>query len=156
VPGTQVDLDGGELTVTQTLYTPAEIDHIFDEKWDYLASQRDSARTRSPPRSRAGADLPPEEMLAAIKEWWEPLLRARTIRTGVGGNVRFRIGELDMVVDFPKAKVREYAGRSASTGTRSPPTSSRRTSPITRSTGRTRSSCRCSSRWVARASSTSS
>jgi UDP-MurNAc hydroxylase len=24
--------------------------------------------------------------------------------------VRFRIGELDMVVDFPKAKVREYAG----------------------------------------------
>jgi UDP-MurNAc hydroxylase len=50
-------------------------------------------------------------MLAAIKEWWEPLLRrARTIRTGVGGNVRFRIGELDMVVDFPKAKVREYAG----------------------------------------------
>ena len=55
--------------------------------------------------------IPPAEMLAAIKEWWEPLLRrARTIRNGVGGNVRFRIGELDMVVDFPKAKVREYAG----------------------------------------------
>ena len=35
---------------------------------------------------------------------------ARTIRNGVGGMVRFRIGELDMVVDFPKAKVREYAG----------------------------------------------
>ena len=50
-------------------------------------------------------------MLAALKEWWEPLLRrGRIFREGVGGNVRFRIGELDMVVDFPKAKVREYAG----------------------------------------------
>ncbi len=55
--------------------------------------------------------LAPEEMLAAIKEWWEPLLRrARTIRNGVGGAVRFRIGELDMVVDFPKAKVRAFEG----------------------------------------------
>jgi len=112
VPGTQVDIEHGEVTVTQTLYTPAEIDHIFDEKWDYLASQRDSrqAEVQAEEASRA-AVLPPAEMLAAIREWWEPLLKkSRTIRLGVGGNVRFRIGELDMVVDFPKAKVREYAG----------------------------------------------
>ena len=73
---------------------------------------RHAARTRSRAEeaSRA-AVLPPDEMLAAIKEWWEPLLRrGRIIRDGVGGIVRFRIGDLDMVVDFPKAKVREYAG----------------------------------------------
>ncbi|WP_448237734.1 Rieske 2Fe-2S domain-containing protein [Microbacterium paulum] len=112
LPGTQVDLDHDQLTVTQTLYSQAEIDHIFDEKWDYLASQRDSRQDEVAAEvARRAPILPPEEMLAAIKEWWEPLLRrARTIRLGVGGNVRFRIGELDMVVDFPKAKVREYAG----------------------------------------------
>src|SRR6478736_1036877 len=111
VPGTVVELSGGELSVTQTLYTDAEIDRIFVDKWAYLAEQRDSRQdeVRAEEASRAPV-LAPDEMLAAIKEWWEPLLRrARTIRNGVGGVVRFRIGELDMVVDFPKAKVREYA-----------------------------------------------
>jgi UDP-MurNAc hydroxylase len=112
VPGTVVELNGGQISVTQTLYTDAEIDRIFDDKWAYLAEQRDSRQDeiRADEATRA-AVLPPEEMLTAIKEWWEPLLRrARTIRNGVGGVVRFRIGDLDMVVDFPKAKVREYAG----------------------------------------------
>lgn len=112
LPGTQVDIDHGEVVVTQTLYTEAEIDRVFDDKWDYLAEQRDTrqAEIQSEEASRAEV-LPPAEMLAIIKEWWEPLLKkSRTIRLGVGGNVRFRIGELDMVVDFPKAKVREYAG----------------------------------------------
>ena len=59
--------------------------------------------------------LPPDEMLAALKEWWEPLLRrGRIFRDGVGGPVRYTIGDLDMVVDFPKAKVREYAGEETS------------------------------------------
>jgi UDP-MurNAc hydroxylase len=112
IPGTQVDLDHGELQVTQTLYSEAEIEHMYGEKWDYLAEQRDSRQdeVRAEVATRAPV-LPPDEMLAEIKAWWEPLLRrARTIRDGVGGNVRFRIGDLDMVVDFPKAKVREYAG----------------------------------------------
>lgn len=112
LPGTVVELNDGDLTVEQTLYTAAEIDRIFDDKWDYLAEQRDTrqAEVQAEIASRAPV-LEPAEMLAAIKAWWEPLLRrARTIRNGVGGNVRFRIGELDMVVDFPKAKVREYAG----------------------------------------------
>src|SRR3546814_7891649 len=90
----------------------AEIERIFGDKWDYLAEQRDTRQDeiRAEEVSRAEV-LPPAEMLATIKEWWEPLLRrARTIRNGVGGNVRFRIGDLDMVVDFTRAKVREYAG----------------------------------------------
>ena len=112
IPGTQVDLNHGQLEVTQTLYSEAEIEHIYGEKWEYLAEQRDSRQdeVRAEEATRAPV-LPPDEMLAEIKAWWEPLLRrARTIRDGVGGNVRFRIGDLDMVVDFPKAKVREYAG----------------------------------------------
>ncbi|MBN9194787.1 MAG: MBL fold metallo-hydrolase, partial [Microbacterium sp.] len=112
VPGTQVDLSGGEISVTQTLYSEDEIEHVFGDKWAYLAAQRDSRQDEiAAEEATRAAVLPPDEMLAAIKEWWEPLLRrGRTIRDGVGGNVRFRIGDLDMVVDFPRAKVREYAG----------------------------------------------
>jgi UDP-MurNAc hydroxylase len=112
LPGTVVELNHGEISVSQSLYSDAEIEHIFGDKWTYLAEQRDSRQDEiaAEEASRA-AVLPPDEMLAALKEWWEPLLRrGRIFRDGVGGNVRFRIGELDMVVDFPKAKVREYAG----------------------------------------------
>nr|WP_274638284.1 Rieske 2Fe-2S domain-containing protein [Microbacterium bovistercoris] len=112
VPGTQVDLDHGDIAVTQTLYTDAEIERIFSDKWGYLAEQRAGRQQelRDEQASRA-AVLAPTEMLAALKEWWEPLLRkSRTIRLGVGGPVRMTIGELDLVVDFPRAKVREYAG----------------------------------------------
>ena len=38
VPGTVVELNGGEISVTQTLYTQAEIDRIFDDKWAYPVS----------------------------------------------------------------------------------------------------------------------
>lgn len=100
------------MQVSQSLYTESELTEIFDDKWTYLEAQRATRQheIRDEEASRA-AVMPPADMLAALKEWWEPLLKkSRTIRLGVGGNVRFRIGELDMVVDFPKAKVREYAG----------------------------------------------
>ncbi|SFS04820.1 UDP-MurNAc hydroxylase [Microbacterium sp. cf046] len=116
LPGTVVDLNDGEISVTQSLYSDDEIEHIFGSKWDYLAEQRDSRQDEivAEEASRA-AVLPPDEMLAALKEWWEPLLRrGRIFREGVGGPVRYTIGDLDMVVDFPKAKLREYAGEETS------------------------------------------
>jgi len=112
VPGTQVDLNHGEIEISQTLYTDDEIERIFGDKWNYLEQQRATRQQelRDEEASRA-AVLEPAEMLAELKSWWEPLLRkSRTIRLGVGGPVRMTIGELDLVVDFPKAKVREYAG----------------------------------------------
>ncbi len=112
VPGTVVDLHHGEITVTQTLYSEAELDRIFDDKWAYLAAQRDTRQTEVAAEEASRAPvLAPAEMLAALKEWWEPLLRrGRIFREGVGGPVRMTIGELDLCIDFPKAKVREYAG----------------------------------------------
>lgn len=112
LPGTVVTIENGAQTVEQTLYTDAEIQAMFDDKWGYLEQQRATrqAEIAAEEASRAAA-LPPDEMLAAIKEWWEPLLRrGRIFREGVGGPVRYTIGDLDMVVDFPRAKVREYAG----------------------------------------------
>ncbi|MDX2375385.1 Rieske 2Fe-2S domain-containing protein [Microbacterium sp. LRZ72] len=112
LPGTQVDVHGGDIEVVQTLFDDAEIERIFTDKWSYLAEQRDGRQEeiRAEEDSRA-AILPPEQMLAELKAWWEPLLRrGRIFRTGVGGPVRMTIGELDLCIDFPKAKVREYAG----------------------------------------------
>ncbi|UWF76539.1 Rieske 2Fe-2S domain-containing protein [Microbacterium neungamense] len=112
LPGTVVEMNHGEMSVTQSLFTDAEIARIFDDKWGYLEEQRATRQQelRDEEASRAPV-LPPEEMLAELKAWWEPLLKkSRTIRLGVGGPVRMTIGELDLVVDFPKAKVREYAG----------------------------------------------
>ncbi|MEN2740974.1 Rieske 2Fe-2S domain-containing protein [Microbacterium sp. X-17] len=116
LPGTLVELNDGEISVTQTLYTDAEIDRIFDDKWAYLAEQRDSRQDEVAAEEASRAPiLPPAEMLAALQEWWEPLLRrGRIFRDGVGGPVRMTIGELDLVVDFPKARVREYAGEETS------------------------------------------
>jgi UDP-MurNAc hydroxylase len=116
IPGTVVELDGGEMTLTQTLYTDAEIDAVFADKEAYLRAQHASRTSEIADEEASRAEvLPPEEMLAALKEWWEPLLRrGRIFRDGVGGPVRYTIGELDMVVDFPKAKLREYAGEETS------------------------------------------
>ncbi|HWM17754.1 MAG TPA: Rieske 2Fe-2S domain-containing protein [Microbacterium sp.] len=112
LPGTVVELEDSAISVTQSLYSDDEIEHIFGDKWTYLAEQRDARQDEiaAEEASRA-AVLPPDEMLAALKEWWEPLLRrGRIFREGVGGPVRYTIGELDMIVDFPKAKLRQYAG----------------------------------------------
>ncbi|MDF2554798.1 MAG: (2Fe-2S)-binding protein [Microbacterium sp.] len=112
IPGTVVTLENGELSIEQTLYSDAEIERMFTDKWAYLEEQRATRQQEIADEEATRAEiLPPAEMLAALKEWWEPLLRrARTIRSGVGGVVRMTIGELDLVVDFPKAKVREFAG----------------------------------------------
>lgn len=112
LPGTVVEMNNGEMTVTQTLYSDEEIDRIFNNKWEYLEEQRATRQQELRDEEATRAEvLPPEQILAALKEWWEPLLRkSRTIRNGVGGPVRMTIDDLDLVIDFPRAKVREYDG----------------------------------------------
>ncbi|GAA4758643.1 Rieske 2Fe-2S domain-containing protein [Gordonia alkaliphila] len=114
IPGTVVTIEGKELSVEQTLFTDEEIAEMFEHKWDYFETQRSTRQDEiSAEEASRAAVLPPDKMLARLKRWFEPLLRrAKTIRDGVGGPVRFLIGDLDMVVDFPNAEVREYAGES--------------------------------------------
>ncbi len=106
IPGTVVTISGGEQTVEQTLYTDAEIDRMFTDKWGYLQEQRASRQEeiRAEEASRAPV-LPPDEMLAELKAWWEPLLRrGRIFREGVGGPVRMTIGELDLLRRLPQGQ----------------------------------------------------
>ena len=111
-PGTVIEMNGADMTVEQTLFSDAEIERIFADKWGYIEEQRASRQQEIADEIASRADvLAPADMMAALKEWWEPLMRrARIMRNGVGGPVRYTIGDLDMVVDFPKAKIREYAG----------------------------------------------
>jgi len=116
IPGTVIDMNDGEMTVTQSLFSDAEIDRMYNDKWSYLEEQRATRQDEvlAEIASRAPI-LPPAEMLAELKAWWEPLMRrGRIFREGIGGPVRMTIGELDLCIDFPKAKVREYAGEETS------------------------------------------
>ena len=117
IPGTVVELDGGEITRhPDAVHGCRDRRHVRRQvglpPTQQHASRHDEIADEEASRAEV---LPPDEMLAALKEWWEPLLRrGRIFRDGVGGPVRYTIGDLDMVVDFPKAKLREYAGEETS------------------------------------------
>ncbi len=110
VPGTVVDINHGEVTVTQTLFTEAEISHMFANKWEYLDEQRRSRQDELAAEKATWAPVPTDdEMLSQIRQWWEPLMRrAPLLCDGIGAMVKFTIGTLEIVADFPKAEVRRF------------------------------------------------
>ncbi|MGK3885417.1 hypothetical protein, partial [Enterococcus faecium] len=59
LPGTEVEVHGSDVTVTQTLFTDAEIDRIFGDKWDYLAEQRDSRQAEIQAEEASRAEIIP-------------------------------------------------------------------------------------------------
>jgi UDP-MurNAc hydroxylase len=111
LPGTAAELRHTTCKVTHRL-SSEEIAYLFGNKRAYL---RDYARGQQPAlaaerASRAPA-LPREELLAALKQWWEPLLRrADRICAGVGGPLRLDVGDIPVVVDFPAREVRLWDG----------------------------------------------
>jgi UDP-MurNAc hydroxylase len=74
---------------------------------DYAARMRDRIAAKSAAGLPQGVDV-----LAELKAWFEPLLKlADHIRADVGGPVLLRVGDdLPVVIDFPAAEVRPYAG----------------------------------------------
>jgi len=51
------------------------------------------------------------DLVTTLKEWWEPLLRmAPTLRGAVGAACLLRAGDAEILIDFPAAEVRAYAG----------------------------------------------
>jgi UDP-MurNAc hydroxylase len=110
IPGTVVEVGHGETTVTQTLFTDEEIDFMFNHKWEYFEQQRQARQSDLAEDRASWAPVPnDDEMLAEIKAWWEPLMkRAPLLCDGIGAIVKFTIGTLEMVVDFPKGEVRRF------------------------------------------------
>lgn len=110
MPGTQVELSGGECTISNQLFSDAEIKTIFTQKWDYLAKQRDT-RQDEVTAWRSGLPGVPENLFTQIRDWWEPLMqRSEFIAGGIGTSVRFKADDLDLLLDFERGQVRRYAG----------------------------------------------
>jgi UDP-MurNAc hydroxylase len=110
VPGTVVEVNHGDVQVTQELFTDAEIAEMFGNKWAYLEKQRSERQQELADERASWAPVPSDdEMLAEIKAWWEPLMRrAPLLCDGIGAMVKFTIGTLEIVADFPKGEVRRF------------------------------------------------
>ncbi len=96
-------------------YDPATIYASNETKTAYL---RDMQARRMPEveAAKAGWAHPEIDVLAALKEWFTPLLmEAEHIAGGIDGGVRFTCedaerGDVDILIDFAGGTVREYAG----------------------------------------------
>jgi UDP-MurNAc hydroxylase len=109
IPGTEFEVDPDGIDVRHPM-PDADVEAIFDHKERYLrAYQADWQPWLDD--MKAGWPAESTDLLATLKAWWEPLLRmAPTLCGAVGANCLFRAGELELVIDFPNAQVREFAG----------------------------------------------
>jgi UDP-MurNAc hydroxylase len=83
---------------------------IFDDKESYLRHYQEDWKQWLHDL-KATWTAPTTDLAATLRDWWEPLLRmAPTLCSAVGANCLFRAGELELVIDFPNAEVRPYAG----------------------------------------------
>jgi UDP-MurNAc hydroxylase len=109
IPGTEIEVTPDDMIVRHPI-PDADIDAIFDDKEAYLRRYQADWQPWLT-ELKAAWNPPSTDLLATLKAWWEPLLRmAPTMRNAVGANCLFRAGDLELVIDFPDAEVRAYAG----------------------------------------------
>ena len=109
LPGSVAEFDGPHCELTHR-HSDDEIRRIFEDKTAYL---RELQQRKQPElqRERDSRSPVPDDLLAQLKDWWEPLMkRADSICEGVGGPVRLDVGDRAVVVDFTAREVRNYAG----------------------------------------------
>ena len=111
LPGSVAKVSKSDCDVAHR-YDQQEITYLFEHKSEYL---RAYARRRQPELAaeRAGraTALSGDALLAALKDWWEPLMaRADRICEGVGGPLRLDVDDTSVVVDFPARQVRLWDG----------------------------------------------
>ena len=107
VPGTTIESLGGEVRVT---HPSVDINEPFTQKEHYLRQyQNDWSEWLE--REKASWPQKSAAFQPRLAAWWQPLLlRAPMLRKGVGGSCLFRLGDENMIVDFPNATVRAHAG----------------------------------------------
>ena len=111
IPGTTIDFTTDSMTVTHPIADEA-VNQIFDDKADYLRRYQADWMPWLADVHR-GWNPPSTDLLATLKEWWEPLLAiAPTLCIGVGDRCLLRAGDLDVIIDFPVGEVRQFAGES--------------------------------------------
>jgi UDP-MurNAc hydroxylase len=109
IPGSTVTTTPHETSVTHPI-ADDELERIFTDKKAYL---EDYAADWQPwlAEQRARWHEPTPDLLATLQAWWEPLLAsAPTLRASVGAAALLRLGDLDVLVDFPAGQVRAWRG----------------------------------------------
>ena len=109
IPGTAIEVTPESITTTHPI-PDAEVSAIFADKLAYLRKyQADWAPWLT--ELKAGWNPPSTDLLASLRNWWEPLLEiAPTLRSKVGANVLLRAGDLEVLIDFPAGEIRAYDG----------------------------------------------
>ncbi len=110
LPGTVVEIHHDTVSVVENRYTDAEVNHMFHDKWTYLNEQRSARRSEIVAERATRAAVPKSaDMFSELKDWWEPIMRrAPALSRGINAGVRFTIGELDVIADFPNAEFRLF------------------------------------------------
>jgi UDP-MurNAc hydroxylase len=109
IPGSEIEVTTGSVEVRHPMPV-ADVERIFSDKRAYLEQyQADWAPWLA--ELKAGWNPPTTDLLATLRAWWEPLLEmAPTLCRQVGANVLLRVGELEVLIDFPNGEVRAYDG----------------------------------------------
>ncbi len=109
VPGTAIDITPEVITVIHPL-PEGEVEAIFEHKDDYLRRYQADWLPWIEAMKRDWAS-PTPDLLDTLRAWWEPLLAlAPTLRGNVGANCLMRLGDLQVLIDFPAGQVRAYDG----------------------------------------------
>jgi UDP-MurNAc hydroxylase len=108
IPGTEIEITPQGCTVKHPI-TEANLQAIFTNKLDYL-TQYQNDWTPWLEQAKASWHPPTTNLLQTLKAWWEPLLAmAPTLRSAVGANCLMRIGNLEIIIDFPAGEIREFS-----------------------------------------------
>ena len=107
IPGSAIEITPQGCTVQHPI-VEADVQAIFTDKLGYLTQyQSDWAPWLE--QAKASWHPPTTNLLQTLKAWWEPLLAmAPTLRSAVGANCLMRIGNLDIIIDFPAGEIREF------------------------------------------------
>ena len=109
IPGTAIELAAGRCETTHP-FPQDEVDAIFSQKRAYLEAYQ--ARQRATIATiKAGWPRGQVDILAALKEWFEPLIKAADITSvGINGRVLLDCQTVAVVLDFQRREVYAWQG----------------------------------------------
>jgi UDP-MurNAc hydroxylase len=113
IPGTEIEVHHGQQPVIRHPLPETDVIDIFEHKEEYLRRYQSDWLPIIDAHKAAWAE-PTADLLTTLQAWWEPILRmAPTLCAAVGDCVVVHLtGDqaMSVVIDFPNAQVREFAG----------------------------------------------
>lgn len=108
-PGTTVNLDGDSVSITQNLYSNAEIESI-SENWDCYRREQISLRQHSLPEVTSVKMTSAQDSFSVLPElvnWIQPLMRAApNVCDAINGSLEISTSKERILFNFPTCSVR--------------------------------------------------